>query len=61
MPVPNTYSYVTLAQAIAALQARLYLGSDANQQFWTPAELQAYIVEAKPPRHRFGIPVPIAG
>jgi len=44
--VPNTYSYVTLAQAIAALQARLYLGSDANQQFWTPAELQAYIVES---------------
>ena len=44
--MPNTYSYVTLAQAIAALQARLYLGSDANQQFWTPAELQAYIVEA---------------
>jgi hypothetical protein len=37
---------VTLAQAIAALQGRLYLGSDANQQFWTSTELQAYIVEA---------------
>ncbi len=37
------YSYATLATAQADLAARLY---DSGQQFWPPAELASYIVEA---------------
>ena len=33
------FSYATFGQFLATLQARLYLKSDANQQFWTQAEL----------------------
>jgi len=41
------YSFVTLAQAQADLQARLYnTVSSASQQFWTPAELTTYLQEA---------------
>lgn len=42
-----SYSFVTLAQAQADLQGRLYnLTSTASQQFWPPSELTLYIQEA---------------
>lgn len=45
MPI-STYSYVTLQQAVIDLYGRLYTpSSDATQQFWTPTELTAYIIE----------------
>jgi hypothetical protein len=40
------YAYQTLANAVADLQARLFLSSDSSQQLWTSTELQAIIVEA---------------
>jgi hypothetical protein len=44
--MPN-YSYATANDAITALSARLYQSATSPpQQFWTPAELLAYLVEA---------------